>query len=657
MTFGSYAAKSVEFISANKIVVSVPFAVIDDKVSGLPQGSYSVSVDGKEAGSFLALALPNNPYPSGSVLKNTVSAMANDFVARKASIQSSIETMRTNTTDATTLEFLDGLSSLMPALETFLRNDASGMIDQIDTTMLATIEQTILANNRGVNFHMASPNEPHGYLMSRSTVMSPRKLGTCSELGGDRWMEERARYVELISMFEVMETVLSACSYLPIASCYCNSMKLGENFAAVLVRIEFEQLGNLDGITIKAGTGQEGAPTDKLSELRLKEVESSKLEVSIKNTKESLSSSGLDTIINAAATAASCSHLTVVSPLIQLVQDMAKLAKRVNVTTFEATCPISFEKLDEPKRGENGWELDLTGNGFISWSWFCYASPASLYFKPKSEYLTLKESLGFGSYEVKVKNKPVLYASGYSGGEVRIGEKLLIPGCGYTPGGSVELRITDPRSDGKTHVVTTTASSVGSLSPGELNYNFIPVKGTHRATKHEVQVTDLGSGKKAEEEFNLTILGDRFRDNGDGSMWDMKTNLVWMQKSNGCNGVVTWEKANTCVPSGWRLPTIQELYSLCRTDGTTTGLDVMLNYDWSAPDPNPEPSWYCNGTPVDVRELLYYEGFDVRSYHYWSSTTGASHTSDAWGVDMGVGSVHSGGKTDHDYVWPVRSGH
>ncbi|MBF0337004.1 MAG: DUF1566 domain-containing protein, partial [Nitrospirae bacterium] len=68
-------------------------------------------------------------------------------------------------------------------------------------------------------------------------------------------------------------------------------------------------------------------------------------------------------------------------------------------------------------------------------------------------------------------------------------------------------------------------------------------------------------------------------DNGDGSMTDTYTGLQWMKNADGCNGYAKWDVANTCVPSGWRLPTIEELYTLCREDEKTTGLDAMLNTD------------------------------------------------------------------------------
>ncbi|KJU83575.1 hypothetical protein MBAV_004231, partial [Candidatus Magnetobacterium bavaricum] len=139
-------------------------------------------------------------------------------------------------------------------------------------------------------------------------------------------------------------------------------------------------------------------------------------------------------------------------------------------------------------------------------------------------------------------------------------------------------------------------------------------------------------------------------DNGDGSMMDTITKWQWMKKSDGCAGTVHWATANTCLPSGWRLPTIQELYTLCREDGTTTGLDINAE-DW----------YYCNGHAVDRWSQIKDDGFDVQSdYHwyYWSSTTHTSSTTFIWYVGMSDGVVSYGDNYYYsNYVWPVRSGH
>ncbi len=46
----------------------------------------------------------------------------------------------------------------------------------------------------------------------------------------------------------------------------------------------------------------------------------------------------------------------------------------------------------------------------------------------------------------------------------------------------------------------------------------------------------------------------------------------------------------------------------------------------------------------------------VQSNNYWSSTTNANNTSNAWNVNLNNGNVNNNNKTNNNYVWPVRGG-
>jgi retron-type reverse transcriptase len=46
----------------------------------------------------------------------------------------------------------------------------------------------------------------------------------------------------------------------------------------------------------------------------------------------------------------------------------------------------------------------------------------------------------------------------------------------------------------------------------------------------------------------------------------------------------------------------------------------------------------------------------VQSNNYWSSTTNANNTNNAWNVNMNNGNVNNDNKTNNNYVWPVRGG-
>ena len=51
------------------------------------------------------------------------------------------------------------------------------------------------------------------------------------------------------------------------------------------------------------------------------------------------------------------------------------------------------------------------------------------------------------------------------------------------------------------------------------------------------------------------------------------------------------------------------------------------------------------------------DGFcGVQSNNYWSSTSNANDTSNAWNVNLNDGNVNNDNKTNTNYVWPVRGG-
>ncbi|MBF0476800.1 MAG: DUF1566 domain-containing protein [Deltaproteobacteria bacterium] len=133
----------------------------------------------------------------------------------------------------------------------------------------------------------------------------------------------------------------------------------------------------------------------------------------------------------------------------------------------------------------------------------------------------------------------------------------------------------------------------------------------------------------------------RFTDNGNGTVTDLKTGLIWLKKAD-CFGRLKWGDAITACQNlsdgqcglkdgskagDWRLPTIDELKSLVHDD----------DGHFSRP-----------GDPF----------VGVQSDHYWSSTTNAHNTSVAWIVFMIGDHSHASSlnKTYYGYVWAVRGG-
>lgn len=125
------------------------------------------------------------------------------------------------------------------------------------------------------------------------------------------------------------------------------------------------------------------------------------------------------------------------------------------------------------------------------------------------------------------------------------------------------------------------------------------------------------------------VSGAVLTDNGNGTVTDSSTGLVWQQ---GEPGAKTWGDAlNYCEglslggADDWRLPNVKELESL--TD------DTRYN-------PALDKTYFPNAT----------------SSNYWSSTTYAYNTDYAWGVGFSGGVVGNDDKGYNDYVRCVRGG-
>jgi hypothetical protein len=152
-----------------------------------------------------------------------------------------------------------------------------------------------------------------------------------------------------------------------------------------------------------------------------------------------------------------------------------------------------------------------------------------------------------------------------------------------------------------------------------------------------------GTGQDGEIRAGVAWPDPRFTDNGDGTVTDNLTGLMWLKDAN-CFGSMTWQGA------------LNKVADLNANPGSYTCGGYSATYtDWTLPNVNELESLY-NAEQPNSASWLNGKGFvNVQSDNYWSSTTNASYIGHGWVVGMKYGSVNRLVKSENYYVWPVRS--
>jgi hypothetical protein len=171
----------------------------------------------------------------------------------------------------------------------------------------------------------------------------------------------------------------------------------------------------------------------------------------------------------------------------------------------------------------------------------------------------------------------------------------------------------------------------------------VPKTGLDRCYSWEGnQIVCTGTGQDGELKKGIEWPDQRFTDNGDGTVTDKLTGLIWLKNAD-CFGQKTWDEALTdcnglangscgltdeSAAGDWRLPHVRELFSLI--DFKTYPV-VLLN------------QFFTNVIQDQT--------------NWWTSTNSISTQSNAYYLNItSIVTISSSPKTNSNHVWPVRGG-
>lgn len=149
-----------------------------------------------------------------------------------------------------------------------------------------------------------------------------------------------------------------------------------------------------------------------------------------------------------------------------------------------------------------------------------------------------------------------------------------------------------------------------------------------------------GTGQDGETQNGMAWPTPRFKDNGYQSMTDALTGLVWSKDANPAGKLKTWQDALDYIKS-------------------LNNSNYLGHNDWHLPNLNELESLINKEKPNNASWLNAQGFYNVQEDFYWSGTTYAHDTANAWNMLMNDGSVngYKGTKASYShYVWPVRSG-
>jgi hypothetical protein len=149
----------------------------------------------------------------------------------------------------------------------------------------------------------------------------------------------------------------------------------------------------------------------------------------------------------------------------------------------------------------------------------------------------------------------------------------------------------------------------------------------------------------------------RFTDNGDGTVTDKLTGLIWLKDAN-CTDTVGGIDKSIETPTGTLIWGNAIIWSNNLADGNCGLTDGSSAGDWRLPNIKEIFSLIDYGTSLPALPANPFTNVkgDVLDKEYWSSTLQDPTPNHMWSVRISFGSISSKLVSELYYVWPVRGG-
>jgi hypothetical protein len=165
------------------------------------------------------------------------------------------------------------------------------------------------------------------------------------------------------------------------------------------------------------------------------------------------------------------------------------------------------------------------------------------------------------------------------------------------------------------------------------------------------------------------LVGPRYQDNGNGTITDHQTGLMWERKT-GIPGVTpktpnvrdvnnrySWSRAPSQNPGGTAYSKFLGALNYGESNNGIAISGCFANYcDWRLPTIVELQGIVDTSSCVSSGACIDPTFGSTQRRFYWSSSTFANGSSDAWGLDFSVGDVERNDKSAVFYVRAVRCG-